>query len=102
MEVGFSCSGAPSTCLFDYNASLTLSNQNIENQSIICNTITFDMALSPAAPLFDLPEIDWTHFLYSPNFSLLYQNTSLTTYSNGTLTVSYFLLGDLQNSTLVF
>lgn len=72
------------------------------NESITCNTITMEFMLSPAALVLEEPYILWDDFLSSPNQSLLWLNSSLTSYSGGILSLSYFMLGDLQNQTLIF
>ena len=72
------------------------------NESVACNTLTIEFAVSPAALVLEEPYILWNDFLSNPNQSLLWMNTSLTSYSGGILSLSYFMLGDLQNQTLIF
>ena len=74
----------------------------MENESIACNTITFGLSLSPASDVYSRPDIAWDSFISTPNVSLVQLNSSLLNYSSGVLYVSYYLLADLQNSTLVF
>jgi len=71
-------------------------------ESSICNTITFGFRFTPPSDTFAQPYVSWDLFLTSPNDSILQPNVSMTTYSSGVLSVSYFLLDHLQNQTLIF
>ena len=46
--------------------------------------------------------MNWDNFLSSPNDSILVKNTTMFNYSSGILSVSYWIMDDLQNRTLVF
>ena len=72
------------------------------NETIVCNTITFGVHISPVSDVFAQPYIVWDGFLSSPNDSILVLNSSMLNYTNGVLSVSYFILADLQNKTLIF
>ena len=71
-------------------------------ESNICNIITFTIEISPSSETFAQPEIIWDNFLTSPNDSLMIKNKSMLQYSNGILTTSYYLQGNLQNETIIF
>ena len=67
-----------------------------------CNTITFGFRFTPPSDTFNQSYIAWNNFLTSPNDSILIPNHTMSYYSNGVLSVSYFLLNHLQNQTLIF
>ena len=91
-------------CYFDANATLSLFSQGLENENVACNTITFGFSISPSSLIFTHPNIVWDSFISTPNTSLVLFNSSLLNYSssNSVLYVSYYLLADLQNQTLIF
>ena len=72
------------------------------NQSIACNTITFGILITPISEIFAQSFIVWDNFISSPNDSILILNTSMFNFTSGVLSISYFLLSDLQNETLIF
>ena len=100
--MGFECSGEPSLCSFVAIATINIASQNMESEAVACNTITFGIHIAPASDVFAQVGVSWDNFLSSPNASVLVANTSLTTYNLGILSVSYFLLSDLQNQLLIF
>ena len=102
VESGFGCSGEPSLCYFDANATLSLFSQGLENESIACNTITFGFSIAPSSLIFTHPDIVWDSFISTPNTSIVLFNSSLLNYVSSVLYVSYELLADLQNQTLIF
>ena len=99
IEAGFECSGEPSQCYFIANAALSI---EVLNETQVCNTITLGFQISPFSGIFDQSYITWDNFISSPNSSILSYNVSMTSYNNGTLSVSYFLMSYLQNQVLTF
>jgi hypothetical protein len=74
----------------------------MQNETVVCNTITFGISIDPPADIFAQPFIVWEHFLSTPNSSILVFNASMLGFSNQTLFVSFFLLDHLQNKTIIF
>ena len=52
--------------------------------------------------MFLQPFISWDNFITTVNTSLLWLNSSLSSYSHNNISLSFFMLGDLQNQTLFF
>ena len=74
----------------------------MENETVVCNTITFGLQISPASETFAQSYVSWDNFLSSPNDSILIKNTTMFNYSSGILSVSFWIMDDLQNKTLIF
>ena len=74
VETGFDCSGSPSSCFYKQTVTLSLKSQKMENENVVCNTITFKIEISPKGSILDQNYINWTNFISTPNTSLVAQN----------------------------
>ena len=89
VESYFTCTGSPSVCKFA--SSATASYISAVMESDVCNTVTFRFGISPVAGAFGRSDIVWDNFLIPSDPSLLTINTSLTSYLNGQINLSYYL-----------
>ena len=74
----------------------------MEAESVVCNTITFKIELSPKADLLDQSYIDWTSFISTPNSSIMDENQTMLSYSSGKISLSFYLKADLEGKKVVF
>jgi cysteine-rich repeat protein len=100
VESNFGCSGSPSVCYYASSVVVSVDSQHME--SVVCNTITFGLRITPPSATFAQSYVNWTNFISTPNASILQQNHTMSTYTSGILSVSFFLLNHLQNTTLLF
>lgn len=92
--------GSPSKCVFASSVVLSVASQSME--TVVCNTITFGVRFTPPTDTLAQNYINWTNFFTTPNASILQQNHTMTSYSSGVLSISFFMLNHLQNTTLIF
>ena len=102
VESGFGCVNSPSECTYTENAAVVVVSQQMESEAVVCNTITFGVQIHPQSGIFGQSFMSYDSFVSTPNGSVMTLNRSMLNYTSDTLYLSFFLLADLQNTTLIF